>query len=414
MLMAARITTLKGNPGVATPNGTQWSPGEDGSQAWIAAAECLAHNIPFALCHLPGENRLDFFCGAEQHSPDAPRQDYGEHKSFIIGRWLAPWSERISIGDFTRNGDPAGATNPSRQFPPDLILPKASFHPDRVISKDEYVDAVNDIIRECRRRNGKTVYSRVIPGHNQLIDIPAAACELFNTFPDSFRFLYYTPMTGCWLGASPESLLDFDMDTRRVSTMAFAGTRPASAEDAPWDDKNLRENLFVADYIRDIFRGFGIEPEISEPYTVRYGAIQHLRRDISAILPAGMDFPELLDKLNPTPALCGTPLRDAIADIRKHELHDRDCYGGFVGIYRDLRPDPEISGTSVKSDAGYPFRGFKSFVNLRSARISTGPDGRFEVIAGGGIIAASDPLSEWEETEAKASRLYSILSAIRK
>ncbi|MDE6360719.1 MAG: chorismate-binding protein, partial [Muribaculaceae bacterium] len=93
----------------------------------------------------------------------------------------------------------------------------------------------------------------------------------------------------------------------------------------------------------------------------------------------------------PTPALCGSPLEDALRDIRDFELHTRDCYGGFVGIH-DAR------------------RGFRSFVNLRSARIIPSPQGYFEILAGGGLLNGSDPASEWAETESKASRLLSILS----
>lgn len=158
----------------------------------------------------------------------------------------------------------------------------------------------------------------------------------------------------------------------------------------------------MADYIRDKFRSLGIEPEISEPQTVRYGIIQHLRRDITAVLPDGIDYSRLLDLINPTPALCGSPLEDALKDISDFELHTRDCYGGFIGIRRTT---PASEAYIEKADS------FRSFVNLRSARIFLQPYGYFEILAGGGLLHGSDPLSEWAETKSKASRLLSILSA---
>lgn len=361
-----------------------------GDIVFKAARKCLGFDIPFAVCHLPGSDTLDFFCGLET-SPRSSGDTSERGKSFEIGKWLTPWADRISIG--TRLTPSRAAALEASDLPnlPGLSSSPATSHPDRMISRDEYSAAVSAITERCRLRDGKTVYSRVIAGKNPHLDITKAARELFRAFPDSFGFLYSTPRTGCWLGASPETLLDFDAATRRVSTMAFAGTRPATCGDAPWDDKNLRENRFVADYIRDKFRQLAIEPEISSPRTVRYGVIQHLRRDISAILPPDVDFTRLLDLINPTPALCGSPLEDALRDIRDFELHTRDCYGGFVGIH-DAR------------------RGFRSFVNLRSARIIPSPQGYFEILAGGGLLNGSDPASEWAETESKASRLLSILS----
>lgn len=409
--MAGDTTILDNYANQASCDHGMWGRETYGGVVFKAAAKCLWLGIPFAVCHLPGEEELDFFCGIDRLTPRPRIFHYGESKSFEIGPWLTPWSERISIGNHFTAQQVANSIFPGDHIPPSLFTPHPRFKPDHSISHQEYLAAVATIASRCGERDGKTVYSRVIPGENPLLDIPEAARQLFNTFPDSFGFLYYTPMTGCWLGASPETLLDFDIDTRRVATMAFAGTRPASAGDTPWDDKNLRENQFVADYICDKFRQLGIEPEVSAPYTVRYGVIQHLRRDITAILPTHIDFPQLLDLLNPTPALCGTPLEEAVADITRYEQHTRGCYGGFVGIRQNYHT--ETPWEYPDEDIPYKYRGFKSYVNLRSARLSTAPDGRFEIIAGGGIIAPSDPATEWLETEAKASRLLSILSTPR-
>ncbi|MDE6360812.1 MAG: chorismate-binding protein, partial [Muribaculaceae bacterium] len=243
-----------------------------GDIVFKAARKCLGFDIPFAVCHLPGNDTLDFFCGLET-SPHSSGDTPEKGKSFEIGKWLAPWADRISIGTRLTPSRAAALEASDLSDCPGLSSSPAMTHPDRVISRDEYSAAVSAITGRCRLRDGKTVYSRVIAGTNPLLDIPEAARELFRAFPDSFGFLYSTPRTGCWLGASPETLLDFDAATRRVSTMAFAGTRPATCGDAPWDDKNLRENRFVADYIRDKFRQLAIEPETSSPRTVRYGVI---------------------------------------------------------------------------------------------------------------------------------------------
>lgn len=396
----------------------KWGPDTKWAQLWKAASKCLKLHIPFAVCHIPGNENLEFFCGEVKSTQRGSSCFSAKHNdntlsqnsnAFIIGQWLSPWRERISI-----NASVSFTTIADDSFDENIVLRNLAsqstynFSPSRVISKEEYLTAVSKIINNCKARNGKTVYSRIIPGENHILDITFAARKLFNSFYDSFGFLYYTPITGCWLGASPESLLDFNIDTRLASTMAFAGTRSADAGNAPWDEKNLRENLFVADYIQEQFRSLGIEPKVSSPYTIGYGSIQHLRRDITAYLPESLNFTELLDKLNPTPALCGTPLNEAIADINQYELHKRECYGGFVGVYQTQTN--EIDNASNDNQTKQQ-RSFRSFVNLRSARISTDATHRFEIIAGGGIIADSNPQSEWAETEAKSSRLKAILTS---
>ena len=252
------------------------------------------------------------------------------------------------------------------------------------------------MIESCAARKGKTVYSRVIAGCNPRLDIVDAAQRLFAAFPDAFCFLYYTPQTGCWLGASPETLLSVDYLQNSFSTMALAGTRKADASDAPWDEKNLRENRFVVDFFREkLAAAKSTDVAITEPFTVRYGAIEHLCCRVAGRLgtddAAGVSA-ALLDAINPTPALCGTPTADAIADIERHELHGRGCYGGYLALRDGHRLD--------------------AFVNLRCAQIALDDTGRFELYAGGGITGQSDPESEYTETADKASALLGILSAV--
>lgn len=298
---------------------------------------------------------------------------------FEIGEWLAPYSRRITI------------TNPLPITPtPTVPLSNKNSHSvplSKDDDKEQYLKAAEAIIESCRAREGKTVFSRTIQGVNPALSPTAAASRLATIFPDALAFLFSTPQTGCWIGATPETLLNYDYRTRRVETMAYAGTRPF-AGDAPWDTKNLRENQFVADHIVEKFRSFGIEPMVSAPYSSPYGALQHLRRDITAVLPDNVDYWQLLDAINPTPALCGTPTEAAIADINSHETTPRRCYGGFVAIHK-------------------PGDFFRSFVCLRCARIY--PDGRFEIHTGGGLTPDSIPISEYRETEAKAASILQTL-----
>jgi isochorismate synthase EntC len=369
--------------------------------SYKAAAKAFKCRIPFVLYHLPGDDTVNFFAELKGQE-DAEMARSGVR--FEIGEWLQPYDKRLTIlptvdaerllqlseDDIEKAmGDEVEASVSEQRNEADLFC-NYSLGPS--ISKADYLAAVGKIAGRCAVRNSKTVYSRLIIGENPTLDIAEASRRLFETFTNSFGFLYFTPQTGCWIGATPETLLSYDYASRKLSTMAFAGTRK-NAGDEPWDEKNLRENLIVADYISEKFKTFGIDANISAPKNVIYGDIQHLQRNIVATLPGNMEFNEILDAINPTPALCGTPITEAIADIKELEQHQRGCYGGFVAIH-------------------IPGKTFRSFVNLRSAHISPEVNYQFELIVGGGIIAESSPATEWEETCAKASRLLSILSPL--
>lgn len=342
----------------------------------LACSKALELGLPFACFRRPGEKEVVFLADTEK----------GECKSdlsFEICPWNTPYSRRIAIRD--RLGIKELLELSTK------IDKKICYFSDEVaISREEYIAAVGGIISNCRHRNGKTVYSRVIAGINPGMDIPEVVARLFAEFPKAFGFLYFTPQTGCWLGATPEILLSANLKDRTFATMALAGTRSAVCGDAAWDDKNLRENCFVADFFREKFSCLGLDYNISAPTSLSYGPIQHLCRNIHGRFSSQEDIETILDAINPTPALCGTPTSEALRDIETFERHRRQCYGGLVGVR-----------TSAYLD---------TYVNLRSARIACDGSGRFNIFAGGGITADSDPETEFQETAAKASRLLAALS----
>lgn len=365
-----------------------------GEQLTDVVARAIASGLPFAICHEPSAGHCNLY--ACHPAGLCVGHDPADADWFEIGEWLKPYNQRLvipgalSVEEFMRFAE--------RHKEGRLAIKETAVE----ISKKDYIQAVEEIINECKRRRGKTVYSRLISGIIAEKDIPRAAVSLFDAFPKAFGFIFYTPQTGLWLGATPETLLDFDPVNRRLSTMAYAGTRKACG-DMPWDAKNLIENQFVSDYITRRMREKGVTPEVHPPHTSRYGDIEHLCRNIEATLPREVEYAEILDAINPTPALCGVPCEAAIADIVKYEKHERGCYGGFVAIRR--------------ADGSVQAR-----VHLRSARLSpVSPHHapltcngerrlwRYGVIVGGGIVADSDPHREWEETVAKSRRLLTIL-----
>ena len=245
-------------------------------------------------------------------------------------------------------------------------------------------------IREALTKagGGKVVAARVIVKEERT-DPAEIFSNLCLKYPNAFVFCFSTPITGCWIGASPELLLEAHANTLR--TMSLAGTRPAGSQE-PWDSKNINEQQMVTDFITDTFEKNSLKPAEGTTFTKQAGAVEHICTPISADINPSCFNPEMLNRLlrdlSPTPALCGLPRDLAFSLINKYEGFSRGCYGGFCGPFHNAC-------------------NFTFFVNLRSASIEAE---RLTLFVGGGITRQSDPLSEWRETELKARTVLEALS----
>lgn len=254
-------------------------------------------------------------------------------------------------------------------------------------SKDEHSKEVV-AIREAiiRQGYGKVVAARVIV-EDKKVDAGASFSRLCREYPNAFVFCFSTPNTGCWIGASPELLLESHAES--LQTMSLAGTRPAGTNVA-WDIKNIEEQRMVTDFIFETFSNNGLNPMTGDTFTKSAGPVEHICTPIMA--EAGENFNcdkanSLLRCLSPTPAVCGMPRDFALDMISEYERFDRGCYGGFCGPYHSA------------SD-------FQFFVNLRSSMIE---ENRFRLFVGGGITHLSSPDMEWEETAIKAQTILKFI-----
>jgi isochorismate synthase len=259
------------------------------------------------------------------------------------------------------------------------------------VPRADYEARVARILAEIREgRAEKVVTSRAAPVAMGRQDLIARFEALAEAYPPAFVALVSSAVTGTWLIATPETLLDADADTLR--TMALAGTQwPADLTDlsaVTWPDKLVAEQAIVAREIRGAFEALGI-PALSETpaRTVRAANLCHLRSDFSAPLPEPATLGALLRRLHPTSAVCGMPRDVAREIIRREEGDTRGFYTGFLGY---------------RGHAGAT----RLFVNLRSARI-VGETAFLHV--GGGIVADSVPAIEWEETEEKTRTIRRVL-----
>lgn len=214
-------------------------------------------------------------------------------------------------------------------------------------------------------------------------------------YPHLFIALVATPQSGVWLMATPEILLQNNGNTWQ--TMALAGTLKLSeqTENMPlgkveWGEKERAEQQLVTDYIAECLQQLGIRYTVTAPYTVRAGALAHLRSDFGFALDGSPQLGTLLDVLHPTPAVCGLPKQKARSFILENESSARRYYSGFAGTLN------------------MPALGTHLFVTLRCACIT--PQSMV-CYAGGGLLAASNEEKEWQETQAKLQTLQALFES---
>ena len=260
---------------------------------------------------------------------------------------------------------------------------------------DHYLQAVlkaRDAVRDGQIT--KAVIAReIVVEAEQPIDIHAVLHRLRSTFGNSYRY----SING-FIGASPELLIEVQGQT--IRSHPLAGTTPRTGD--PLTDTELARQLVasmkdqvehrvVIDVIHDMLLPYcsylDWEPE---PSVIQVANVQHLGTLIEGHL--SQNHPPVLElarMLCPTPALGGHPRVQALEIIKQLEGFDRKNYGGAIGWVDALG-----NGTWA--------------VAIRCAELS---DDRktARIIAGGGIVAASDPNAELAETQAK---FQAMLSAI--
>lgn len=214
------------------------------------------------------------------------------------------------------------------------------------------------------------------------------ACSLY---PRLFIALVSTPLTGTWLFATPEILLEGEGNVWR--TMALAGTMKLEAQDlkgegesSRWSPKNIQEQRYVANYITGCLQKFASDFTEEGPSTVRAADLVHLRSDFTFQLKDDNHLGAMLEALHPTPAVCGLPKKEARDFILLHEHSTRKYYSGFMG--------PLFPGGQTHL-----------YVSLRCMQLT---DQMFHLYAGGGILKDSDVDSEWMETEAKLQTMRNV------
>ncbi|HEX2295061.1 MAG TPA: isochorismate synthase [Actinomycetota bacterium] len=258
------------------------------------------------------------------------------------------------------------------------------------ISEIAWIEAVADATNRIRAGGlDKVVLARdVLVWSEVAFDVPVLLERLATRFPGCFTF-------SCdgLVGATPELLVArAGADVRSV---VLAGTigRGEGAEDERLargllsSAKDLEEHRFAVDSVTGPLGEVCSDLKVEGPLLLRLANAQHLSTRVQGVLDDDRSALELAGLLHPTAAVCGTPRGAAFDTIRALEGIDRGRYSGPVGW--------------VDSDGDGQWG-----IALRCGSFD-GTRGR--LFAGNGIVAASEPEAELEETRVKLRAMMSAL-----
>lgn len=221
-------------------------------------------------------------------------------------------------------------------------------------------------------------------------DNPLSLYRALRTLNPSPYMFYYDFGDFHIVGSSPEILVRRERDN--VIVRPIAGTRLRGK--TPEEDQALAEDLLsdakeVAEHVMLIDLGRNDVGRISQTGKVRvtdkmiiekYSHVMHIVSSVEGCLKEGIGNMDILASTFPAGTLSGAPKVRAMEIIEELERSKRGIYSGAVGVW-SFNNDMDLA------------------IAIRTAVIK---NQTLYVQSGAGIVADSDPHSEWLETQNKA------------
>ncbi|RLZ07781.1 isochorismate synthase [Faecalibacter macacae] len=325
--------------------------------------EVIANQQSFLLFRQPNSSEVELWLDEEKNDENQfvfHRFDDSEHIIFSTDK-----VERIAINELV-NIESFSLEQSSKK---------------EAISYENYLELISKTVEELNTTSTeKIVISRIKEIENEGVNLIKTFKNLHQNYPKAFVYLWFTKENGLWIGASPELLLEEENLT--VKTVSLAGTLPKEEE---WTSKEIHEQQVVTDYIVSNLQD-AKSISVNGPHTVDAGFFNHLKSYISAEVDDYEQVNKILNRLHPTPAVCGMPKQEAKNFILANEGYDRKYYAGYFGF---KMPEKSLY-----------------FVNLRCAQIFSDV---VKLYVGGGIMPDSNSEKEWQETELKSKTIGNLL-----
>ncbi len=360
--------------------------------------KCVQHNLCFAAYSLPNEQSFKVVLQKDKSPQELTSfSALNNQKGFV----MFPFDHQSITESFIIQPDFILSENEQNQSSYEFVSnTRYDLIPDKSIpysaTKSEYAHQFKELKKNIAAGHiEKIVLSRMI-NESASKDISCSALfKLLNLeYPPSFNYLIYTPFSGIWMGATPEQLLR--TDNQSATTVALAGTqvnRNIPLDQYKWDTKEIHEQKFVLNFVEKTICDF-IGNNAIEKSTENIQAADSIHLKTTFKFNADTIKKQLgsfLEKLHPTPAVCGLPKAEALQIIREIESHQREYYTGFLGT---LNLDNRTN----------------LFVNLRCLKWL---EKTLSLFVGGGITTDSISANEWNETNLKARTLTRLINKLK-
>jgi isochorismate synthase len=339
--------------------------------------------LPFVLFCKPDSDRI---VGVFQKNDHLYFLENFEEKGFVFASFDA---EEIPFIPLEHSDLFVDSVNSS-----DYFFEKNTSTINSAISNDFFEDLVTKAVKAIKENK----FSKVVLSRKEEIAIPDFDIEItmnkmISLYSNAFKYCFFHPKIGTWIGATPEQFLKTNGNT--LKTVALAGTQLSTrSKTIIWNDKEKIEQQLVTDFIVGSLEGLAREITISSPYSVKAGNLWHIKTDILVQLKSKKSIKKIILALHPTSAVCGLPKQEAKEFIFQNEGYNREYYSGFLG---ELNIDL-VTFRTLQTDL---------FVNLRCMKII---ENKAQLFVGCGITKDSNPVDEYMETVNKSMTMKKIIN----
>ncbi len=259
-------------------------------------------------------------------------------------------------------------------------------------SEEDFCNYVNAAIQDIKAGKLRKVVLSKVRKQEDPADFNAATFfhTLCKKYPHAMVYLLQMPGAGCWMGATPEPLIQ--LDGTQAHTISLAGTQLASEKPLVaynWTQKEIEEQQIVTEFVENSLHESGFTNIFKKgPANHQAANLIHLKTEFRFDIGHENCTGEIIKTLHPTPSVGGLPKAEAHDFIATYEKHDRTYYTGFLG--------PVNVGAQTNI-----------FVNLRCLQLF---GNEFVLYSGAGITASSVAQNEWIETD---NKMLTMLNAMR-
>ncbi|MGD9690124.1 MAG: anthranilate synthase component I family protein [Phycisphaerales bacterium] len=294
-------------------------------------------------------------------------------------------------------------------------------------SRPAYLDAVRRVIDYIHAGDVFQVnLSHVLsaPFHGSARALAARAWDAaqpwfgaYIEYPDEGPASGAAPCRRAVISTSPELLAHIDPIDRRIVTRPMKGTRRAGAAhhaDLARSPKDAAELNMIIDLMRNDVGRVCVpgSVHVDDPRTIELhargpaGVLQGVAT-VRGTLRSDTGPADILRAIFPGGSVTGAPKIRAMQIIEELEPHARGPYCGSIGFTGDDGRSAWNVAIRTALLSGAPATGAQA-----GALDEFAPGSRLDFPVGAGIVAASDPESEWRETLDKAATVIGLAGRV--